>query len=297
MDITHENLSDLFRGFQAAFNEGVTRDQAASQWPVIAEEMPSGTSEETYDWLKDIPGLREWVGDRFVHQLGTTGFRLINKDWESTIAVDTNKIEDDRYGVLGPRFRLMGQAKARHPDEVLWALLKTGFSTVCWDGQYFFDTDHPSLDKNGAATTRANTDGGSGTPWFLLASRSLLKPLIWQKRKDGEFEQLTPPEYVKRNRKVEYGVHVRAVAGFGFWPGIWGSKQTLNETNYGIARAAMIDMKGDYDKPLGLVPDLLLVPGALDEAGRKIVEAEYNSSGASNVFRGTARLVTVPWLA
>jgi phage major head subunit gpT-like protein len=82
MDITHENLADLFRGYQAAYNEGVTRDQAATQWPLIAERTASMTSEETYDWLKDIPGLREWVGDRFVHQLGTTGFRLVNKDYD-----------------------------------------------------------------------------------------------------------------------------------------------------------------------------------------------------------------------
>ena len=297
MDITHENLADLFRGYQAAYNEGVTRDQAATQWPLIAERTASMTSEETYDWLKDIPGLREWVGDRFVHQLGTTGFRLVNKDYEETIAVDTNKINDDRYGVLAPRFRLMGQSLTRHADSVLWPLLASGFATACWDGQYFFDTDHPSLDANGVATTRANTDGGSGTAWYLMASGSLLKPLIWQVRQEGAFEQLTPPEFVLRNRKVEYGVHVRAVGGFGFWPAVWGSKQTLNATNYAIGRSAIMSMKGDYDKPLGLKPDVLIVPPALEEAGRRLVEAEYESNGSSNIFKGTARLEVVPWLA
>lgn len=297
MKLTIETLRDLSTGFQAAYNEGVTQNQAASRWPLIAQEFKSTSSDETYGWLKDIPGVREWVGDRVIHKLSNDGFRLTNKDYESTIGVDTNTIEDDKYAIFGPRFRLMGAARERHPDETLWPLLKRGFTEACWDGQYFFDTDHPSLDKDGVATTRANTDGGSGTPWFLIASASLLKPLIWQVRKDGGFQQLTPDEYVLRNRWVEYGVHLRAVGGFGFWPAIWGSKQTLNATNYAIARAAMIDMKGDYDKPLGLVPDLLIVPGALDDAARRIVVADYEANGASNIFKGTARLEVVPWLA
>lgn len=297
MDITHENLADLFRGYQALYNEGMTAQQAASQWPLIAERVNSATSEETYDWLKEIPGLREWTGDRFVHALGTDGFRIVNKDYEDTVGVDTNKINDDRYGVLAPRFRVMGQAVARHPDQVLWAMLTAGFATACWDGQYFFDTDHPSLDGNGVATTRANTDGGSGTPWFLMASGALLKPLIWQVRQEGGFEQLTPEEYVRRNRRVEYGVHVRAAAGYGYWPAIWGSKQTLNATYYEAARVGIMAMKGDYDKPLGLMPDTLIVPPSLEKEALTLVNAEADASGATNVFRGTARLVVVPWLA
>jgi hypothetical protein len=32
-------------------------------------------------------------------------------------------------------------------------------------------------------------------------------------------------------------------------------------------------------------------------AGRRLVEAEYESNGSSNIFKGTARLEVVPWLA
>ena len=43
------------------------------------------------------------------------------------------------------------------------------------------------LDADGVEQSVANTDGGAGTPWFLLCTTKPLKPIILQKRKDFEF--------------------------------------------------------------------------------------------------------------
>ena len=70
----------------------------------------------------------------------------------------------------------------------------------------------------------------------------------------------------------------------------WGSKQTLNPANYSIARAAILSAKGDGGRPLGLVPDLLVVPPALESAGRQIVNSEYSTSGITNEWKRAASM-------
>lgn len=297
MLVNKANLDLAFRGFKAAFADGFTAMAAASQWRDVAMEVPSATSEELYGWLKDIPGLRKWVGDRVVHNLSAGNYTLRNEDFEDTVAIDTNSLNDDRVGLYGPRMRIMGDAYARFEDTQVFSTLAAGFAAACWDGQYFFDTDHPVLDATGAMVSVANTDGGSGTAWYLLALDSPLKPLINQVRQRGAFEQLTPDEVVKRDRKIEYGVHHRAAFGYGFWQCAWGSKQTLDATHYETALAALQAFKRDYGQPYGFNRFALLVPPSLRSAATKLVKLDRTDAGAGNPNFETAELRVIPWLA
>lgn len=297
MLVNRTNLNLLYTGFKTAFNEGL--GQAESQWPRVATRVPSTTAEEKYGWLGKIPGMREWIGDRVINNLALHDYTIKNKKWEDTISVDRDDIEDDNYGVYAPLFTEMGRAVAAHPDELVWTLLKDGFSTICYDGQYFFDTDHPVLDANGQSISVANTDGGTGTPWFLIDDSRALKPIIYQVRKE--------PTLVRRDREEDenvfmrsaflYGVESRYNVGYGFWQFAWGSKQTLSKTTYETARRSLMEMKGDYGRPLGLRPRLLVVPPSLEGKALEIVNADRDAAGATNVWRGTAEVLVVPWLA
>jgi phage major head subunit gpT-like protein len=60
-------------------------------------------------------------------------------------------------------FAEMGQAAVRHPEELVFSLLASGFTTACYDGQFFFDSDHPVTDADGNITMASNTGGGAGT--------------------------------------------------------------------------------------------------------------------------------------
>ncbi|MEQ9281212.1 MAG: Mu-like prophage major head subunit gpT family protein, partial [Marinovum algicola] len=145
----------------------------------------------------------------------------------------------------------------------------------------------------------ANTNGGAGTPWFLLDVSRAIKPIILQKRRDFDFvakDKLTD-DNVFDNKEFVYGADARGNVGFGFWQFAYGSKQTLSAANYATARAALSGMKGDYGRPLGIMPNLLVVPPSLESAGRKILNSEYASGGETNEWKGTAELIVVPWLA
>lgn len=297
MIINRANLDALRVGFKTHFQQGLA--QAPSQWPRIATEVPSSVREEKYGWLGKLPGVREWTGPRLVQNLAEHDYAIKNKPWELTIGVDRDDIQDDNLGMYGPLFQEMGASTGAHVDTLVFSLLKAGFSTACYDGQNFFDTDHPVIDENGAIVTVANTDGGAGAPWFLLVTKRPLKPLIFQKRKDWEFINKDRPDddNVFMNREFLYGADARGNAGLGFWQMAWGSKQTLDATRYETARAAIMGMKGDHGRPLGLVPDLLVVPPSLEGAGRGLLQSQLVNGGESNKWAGTAELLVVPWLA
>ncbi|MFC5423595.1 Mu-like prophage major head subunit gpT family protein, partial [Bosea eneae] len=218
---------------------------------------------------------------------------------ELTVSVDKDDIETDNLGIYGPMFTELGSASGSHYDQLIFGLLKAGFNTACYDKQYFFDTDHPVLDANGNVTSVANTDGGAGAPWFLIDDSRFLKPIILQRRKGWNLvrkDQETDDNVFDRKEFV-YGVDARHNVGFGFWQFAWGSKQPLNKANYKVAREAMMGMKGDFDRPLGVRPKLLVVPPGMDGQALELINSERDAAGATNVYKGTAEVLVCPWLA
>lgn len=297
MILNNATLDALRVGFSTAFQRGF--GMAPNDMDRVAMTVMSTTASNTYGWLKDISGLREWIGPRVVDALSEASYTIANRDFEKTVGVDRKNIEDDNLGIYSTNFELLGRAAAALPQQMVFDQLKAGFASNCWDGQFFFDTDHPILLADGTTGTYANTDGGSGTPWFLICSKMPVKPIIFQSRKAPEFvaKDKLDDDNVFLNRQFIYGVDMRCNVGFGLPQTAWGSKQTLNAANYAIARAGLMAMKGDGGKPLGLMPDLLVVPPSLESAGRQILNSEYGTGGVTNEWKGTAELLVTSWLA
>lgn len=295
MLITSANLTTLFTGFKAAFNQG--EQTAPSHYKRVALEQPSDTGEEQYGWMRQLPGLREWLGPRQVQNVSLAGYTIVNKLFESTLGVRRTDIEDDRYGSIRPLMAEMGMIAASHPDQLIFTLLRDGFAQNCYDGQFFFDTDHP-VEINGAVTAVSNMQAGAGAAWYLLDTTRAIKPLIFQKRLPYELQQLTDSSdpNVFKNDEFLYGVRGRGNAGYGLWQLAFGSKATLNAANYAAARQAMQELKGEGNRPLGVMPNVLIVPPSLESAGRQILNSEYGTGGVTNEWKGTAELIVTPWV-
>ncbi|HQU77992.1 MAG TPA: Mu-like prophage major head subunit gpT family protein [Azonexus sp.] len=292
MLINRENLNAMYNGFKTHF--GTAFAGVTPEWSRVATLVPSTAKVENYGWLSEFPRLREWVGDRQVKSLAASGYQVTNKKFEASVGIPRDDIDDDSYGIFAPLFQEMGYAAATHPDELVFALLAAGFTTTCFDGQYFFDTDHPV-----GETTASNHGGGSSTPWFLLDTNRPLKPLIFQKRRDYALKSMTDEkdEAVFMRDEYRYGVDARGNVGYGFWQMAFGSKVTLDATGYAAARSAMMAQKSDAGRPLGIRPNLLVVPPSLEAAAFAVVQAEKLANGADNPFYNTAQVLVVPWLA
>jgi phage major head subunit gpT-like protein len=297
MLVNRENLAAMFRGFSVIYQEAW--QQAPSHYLRVATEVPSQTSEEQYGWLGTLPRFREWVGDRVLQSLKASDYTIKNKSYENTIEIDRDDIEDDKLGIYKPALQMMADQSKTHPDELVFAAMLAGFTTACFDGQYFFDTDHPIELADGTMGTWSNHQGGAGTPWFLLDVRRPLKPIIFQKRKDYTPVAMTDEtdESVFMRKKFRYGVDARVNVGYGLPHLAYASKQTLDVTNYSAARASMASTKGDKGKPLAINGNLLVVPPSLEKAALEVVKADRNANGATNVMQGTAEVMVCPWLA
>lgn len=295
MIVNQANLAGIYKTFNTVFNNAL--DMVTNMWPLVAMETPSTGRSVDYKWLGEFPMMREWLGDRVIKDLSGYHYEITNKDYEATVEVDRNDIEDDQIGVYTPMIQGLANAAKVHPDILVFALLAAGFDTTCFDGQYFFDVDHP---VNGASVS--NYGGGSGAAWYLLDLSRPIKPLILQIRKRPQFVAMDRPddENVFMRKKFRYGVDDRKNVGFGLWQLAYGSKQTLDTTYYPAARTAMMSLKrddGDGNTPLGIMPTHLIVGASNEAAGKALVEAQFTTAGASNVWYNSAKLVVCPWLA
>lgn len=149
MDINRANMAGLFKSYNTNFTQGMQRGvpipaELQAEYMRLTElammVMSSGAV-EVHAWLNQIPGFRRWLGDRQKKNVSSNKLEVTNADWEDTISVDRNDIEDDRYGLYGARFEALG---AEASDDALWldmcmdALLNGG----AWiDGKGFFATD------------------------------------------------------------------------------------------------------------------------------------------------------------
>ncbi len=297
MQVTPQTLIDLSKGFQRLFDGALS--MAPSQWNHVAMEVMSMSSEEAYGWMNLIPGMREWIGDRVIHNLSASDYSIKNKDYELTIGVQKNDIEDDRLGIYNPLFTEMGRSTGEHVDKMVYSLLRKGFETKCYDGQYFFDTDHPVINGNGDEDSVSNSQGGSGTAWYLIDDSRALKPIVYQNRKAADFVALDKPEDANVFHKKEfiYGTHARRNVGFALWQLSYASKETLNTESFEAAKAAMESQKGDHGRTLGIMPKKLIVPPTLEGKARRLIKAETIDGGNTNVWQDAVDVVVVPWLA
>lgn len=143
--INRSTLSDTMRGYKTVFAKAY--EAATTHSDILAMRVDSKTGQEEYRWLGAFPGLREWLGDRAVKDLAQDGFVIKNRDFEATVGVDRNDIEDDNIGVYAPLFSQLGENAKQHPDELIFSLIAEGFTKTCFDNQFFFDTDHPNGDQ------------------------------------------------------------------------------------------------------------------------------------------------------
>lgn len=301
MLINAQNLQLLQRGYRASFQGGLTAAQSIYQQ--LATVVPSTTGTEEYGWLGQLPGMREWIGDRHIHGLEAHGYAIKNKSFEATVAVPRTAIEDDTYGVYAPLMTELGRSAGAQPDELVFSLLKAGDNVTCYDGKPFFAEDHMVKDAKGKLVAQKNADlGGAEPTWYVLDTTRAIKPVIFQDRKKPNFVSMVgeTDENVFSRANYVYGVDSRNNVGFGFWQMAYASNQALTPENLWAAIQAIGGRKGDGGKPLGLRASMLVVPSNLEAQATKLLTADLlavaGGGTETNTLKGRLSTLVSPWL-
>lgn len=224
MIVNQSALKSIFVGFNTIFNKVFSETE--TKYEKIATTVPSKTKEENYKWLGKIPSMREWIGDREIQNLSASDYTIKNKDYELTVGVDRNDIEDDTLGIYNPVVSDIAASTKTFPDKLVFGMLKEGFENKCYDGQVFFSEAHA----------------------------------VGKKKVSN-----------KSNKK-------------------------LTAESYAAARVAIMSLTDENGESLNLVPNLLVVPPALEGAALEILKRD-TINGSTNIYKDTADILVAPELS
>ena len=301
MALTTAQINALHTTLKTRFNAGLAL--SPDDWKKIAKLIKSDGKSNTYAWLSQFPAFREWVGSRLHKVASETAYTVLNRKFESTLDVQRTDIEDDNFGHYGAIAESQGQAAKDLMNDLVFQKVPAGFAELCYDGQYFFDTDHPvypNEDGTGTAVSVSNMQAGAGAPWVLLCTKRAPQALYLQERIPPAFESLTnanASDTVFNLDVYSYGGRWRGDAAFGFWQCAFGSKAALTAANFELAYDAGMKFKGDGNRQLGIVFDTLVVGPANRAAAEAILLKEYAAGGESNTNFKRVELIVTPWMA
>ena len=277
MLINSESLQALKTSFSAVFQKAFAGTER--KLDAIATTVQSSTASNTYGWLGSIPGMREWIGDKHINQLESHGYTIVNKNFENTVGVKRNDIEDDNIGLYNPLMETLAYEAAVHPDKLVFDLLKDGDKNKCFDGQNFFDNDHEVAGKS-----VTNIYVGSKPKWILLDTSRPLKPMIYQIRKKPVFVSIDDlkDSTVFTKGTYLYGVEARSNAGYGFWQMAAMSTEELTSDNADKVRMGMRTLKSETGNSLGIKPDTIVVSPELESTAEKLFNMRTLAGGGDN---------------
>ncbi len=282
--VTQALLDALNTTFSTAFTKGETEAPVVGE--ILSTPVPSTTSINTYGWLGSLPIFRKWIGEKRATQLMQKVYQLLNEDYEATLPIHKNQIEDDQIGLYPALFQGWGKEAKQWMDRLRFLALAEGHLRECYDGQNFFDTDHPTFLDDGS--TWSNCDNtAEGEAWFLLDLSQPLKPLIAQERKKPFFwwiNSLMDSKVADTGIMTAYG-EARGAVGYTLPFLAYRSKKTLNAANLIAARDAMKAFKDDNGEPRGIRPTHIVAGVSNQQKAKDALKANL-AGGESNTLAG-----------
>lgn len=130
--------------FLKAFNNG---ENPQDVMPIIMETTSNADSEK-YGWLGEVPNMREWLDERRLSGLKDFNYSIPNKDYEATLKVNKNVMEDDQLGATKIRIRDLAARALTHPRKLLFDQIALGTTALGYDGVPFFSASHNESGSN-----------------------------------------------------------------------------------------------------------------------------------------------------
>lgn len=187
MIVNRQNLDALFQTYNTAFTDAQKKAAERSYENElvvgdIALALPSTGAGTVHGWIEQIKSIHEWIGDRVVENIKLGKLTVTNRDFENTISVSRNDIEDDQYGMFAPLIGMMGA-----DAEGLWGKLAVEalVGNGTWaDGNPFF--------VKGRKLGDSTVTNGATAAFSKVAVESALAAMRGWKLNGGEPAEVRP---------------------------------------------------------------------------------------------------------
>lgn len=154
-------MSDLSllssRAIRGMYFARLEQDPGLAWMDSVANLFGSDQASETYNFLGQSPMMREWIASRQAKGFTGNGITVVNKHYESTIEIKKKDARRDKTGQIRARVNEWTDRAQTHWASLLSTAIVNGDSSLCYDGQYFFDTDHSEGDS-GTQSNKINVD-------------------------------------------------------------------------------------------------------------------------------------------
>ncbi len=165
------------------FYKRLEQNTGTSWLDAISMYFTSDQSSEEYVWIGQTPKMREWIGGRNAVGFRNDKITVLNKHYEATIDILERDMRRDKTGQVNARIGEMAQRANTHFASLISTLILAGHTTggECYDGQYFFDTDH----SEGDSGTQSNSISADISEYPTAVAGDTTKPSV------EEFQQAT----------------------------------------------------------------------------------------------------------
>jgi phage major head subunit gpT-like protein len=223
-------LQEFAQDFAMALTQG-----GVEQWAMaMGVHKVTRALKTTWPVPVSAAGYAEFEGDIKYRSIFEKSFELKPETWQDGVSELASVIEAPDFIGWSSEPAAIAAAAMSLQNEIVAELITA--NAVCWDGQNFFDTDHPYNVFDAAAGTYSNKFTGAGTDSTVA--------------------------------------------------------------NLALAKARFRDIKGPNGKPLGLRMTHVLVPAALEETWRDILERDLiieagatSDVAMNNRHKGSVKLV------
>lgn len=141
MKVNAAAIGAIFMSMSTVFNKTFAEVQTTYQ--KIAMTVPSSSAYVDYRWLANFPQMKRWVGNKQVTKLSDYKYTIVNEDFQATVEVRRNDIEDDQLGIYKPQAESAAWSAKQLPDELIYELVNKSFTEKCYDGKAFIADNHP----------------------------------------------------------------------------------------------------------------------------------------------------------
>jgi len=172
-------------------------DRKTAEWEKIALRVNSTKTTEDYAWLGAVTDLHEWKDERTPEALLEHDYSIKNLDWEGSISVSKNAIDDEQYGQVNLKVRQLANKARRFWGKQVFKILSQGDQTTgasgiyngktitCYDGNPFFYGAHSEGDSG--------SQSNKGTGLLNVANlRTAIEGMMGIKDDKGEEMDIHP---------------------------------------------------------------------------------------------------------
>ena len=185
----------LERGLRTEFSKALKNGEQPSDVMGMVMETKSNAADEKYGWLGEVPMMTEWLDERKLQGLPDFDYTIPNRDYEATLKVPKNALDDDQLGAINLRIRDLTSRGMLHPRKLFFDALVAGTVDLCYDGVPFFSNSHlesgSAQDNLGAGTISSGTYTAAEFKTAFCDARAAMRGFVdnqGEPRNEGEMQ-------------------------------------------------------------------------------------------------------------